>query len=114
MRAPCFPQYPNNSDVPWDTWATVEQCTTAAKPGCLFDIIADPMEHTDLALAQPATVQALLDAMRAAQAGVYDPERGAPSPAACMAVATRYNGFWGPFLNLSTTTTTTTTVRSVP
>lgn len=37
-------------------WATVENCTTPTKAGCLFNIIRDPTEHHDLAEAMPDKV----------------------------------------------------------
>eukprot|EP00051_Salpingoeca_urceolata_P024182 m.422334 g.422334 ORF g.422334 m.422334 type:complete len:561 (+) comp20199_c0_seq3:3-1685(+) len=92
------PQYPNGSSH-WDTWATIEQCTTKDKPACLFDILSDPTEHNDLALAMPEKVQELLTKLKAVN--VFDPPRGKPDPAACEAVFNRYHGFWGPWLNVA-------------
>ena len=62
----------------WDTWATVEQCTTAAKVGCLFNVFDDPSERHDLALLQPQLAATLLHRLRELDATLFDPPRGAP------------------------------------
>jgi len=92
------PMYPNSSV--WETWSTVANCTdeTTGKLGCLFNIIEDPSEHYDLALAMPEKAAEIVAKMKAAQETVYEPDRGMPDHAgACRAVVER-GGFWGPWL----------------
>eukprot|EP01050_Picozoa_sp_SAG11_P019054 SAG11_NODE_2975_length_2798_cov_1.751019_3_plen_114_part_00 len=50
-----------------------------------FNVIDDPTEHIDLAEAQPAVVERLLERLEALQPAVYDPDRGAPETAAACA-----------------------------
>lgn len=69
--------------------------------GCLFDLEADPYEHTNLATSLPATVRALRTIIASAQQGVFQPLRGTQQTAAmCAAAFGRYGGFLGPFVGL--------------
>ena len=97
----CGNVHPNNT-LPWDSFATVEQCndTATGKVGCLFDVVQDPGGHDDLALAMPEKARELLAKMEAAQQTWFDPFRGTPDAAACE-VAAR-TGFWGPFVDSAT------------
>jgi arylsulfatase B len=71
--------------------------------GCLFELLQDPGEHTDLADAHPDVVARLRRAIEAANATVFSPHRP-QSKLACEASLTKYKdpthkefGWWGPF-----------------
>jgi len=85
--------------VAWDTWATVEQCTTAAKPGCLFNVFDDPSERHDLALQQPQLAATLLQRLQELDATLFDPPRGAPDHAGACKQVEANGGYWGPWMD---------------
>ena len=89
------PVYPNASR--WPTWATIENCTTPQKVGCLFDIFDDPTEHHDLAAAKPDVAAALLARLEALEATKFDPPRGKPDAKSCDTLWDN-GGYWGPWL----------------
>ena len=78
----CGETHPNLT-APWDSFADVAVCTTKAKPGCLFDVLADPRETRDLALAMPAKAREIRAKMERAEREWFDPDRGDPDPRAC-------------------------------
>ena len=86
------PQYPNGSST-WDTHATEINCTS----GCLFDIIADPTEHHDLASELPAVVASMRQRLGELQRTVFDPDRGLPELRESCAQCAKNGGFWGPW-----------------
>ena len=94
------PVYPNASR--WPTWATIENCTTPQKLGCLFDIFGDPSERSNLALTNSSLWSRMLARVDELQAGlasgpeIYSPVRGKRDPRACAAAKAR-GGYWGPF-----------------
>lgn len=67
-------------------------------PGCLYNILSDPYETNDLAIAYPHIVAELRSRMREAQATVYNPNRGPPDHHLFCKQATENGGFIGPFL----------------
>lgn len=87
-----------NSSQPWDSFKDYHNCTHGdiGKVGCLFDVLADPGEHNDLALQMPAKANELFAKLKAAEADWFNPDRGAPNQKACDVAAS--TGFWGPFL----------------
>ena len=93
----CGQVHPNTSLV-WDSFkdTTGECAKTKKKTGCLFDVLADPGEHEDLALIMPAKAQEIYAKMLAAEEHWFDPDRGEPDPRACEVAAK--TGFWQPFL----------------
>merc|ERR1711924_472384 len=90
----CGVEYPN-STVRWNTWKTIEQCTSGNKKACLFNIYDDPEEHQDLAHQLPDLVDQILAKMETAQASVYDPPRGKVETREACATVQRNGGFWG-------------------
>lgn len=95
----CGPAYPNRSSANWDTWATTLPCTVPPhKRGCLFDVFADPSEHTDLADAHPEVVSQLLARLQALDETLFDPPRGKADHAGACAQVEANRGFWGPWL----------------
>ena len=92
------PDWPNISSrlVPLDHFKT---CGRTASDGCLFELIADPYEQTNLAATLPARFAAMLARVEALQPTVYSPVRETTaSPRACE-VAASQGGYWGPFLS---------------
>ena len=67
------------------------------KQGCLFDIINDPNQHTDLADARPAEARALFARLQELNDTAFRPDRGTFDPGAC-AEYVKWGGFYGPFL----------------
>lgn len=92
----CGPTYPNHTT--WDTWKTIEKCTSETKVGCLFDIMNDPSEHHDLALEEPTLAQKLLARLEELDRTLYDPPRGDPDVSGACAQVVRNDGTWGPWL----------------
>lgn len=68
--------------------------------GCLFDLEQDPNEHHDLAnsAAHRELLQELQDELRHLNAGIFRPERGNGTTAACLQ-GLRNGGFLGPFVD---------------
>ena len=92
----CGQVHPNTTHK-WDSFGDVTNCSaTPAKTGCLFDVLADPGEHVDLALTMPDKAQGIYAKMLAAEEQWFDPNRGAPDPLACQVA--RASGYWQPFL----------------
>jgi len=89
--------HPNNS-VDWDTWSTVEQCTSPGKLGCLFDGFRDEREEHDLALEQPDLAATLYARLQELDATLFEPERGSPDHTGACAQVVANNGTWGPWL----------------
>ena len=93
------PLYPNKSS----SWVdNPERCgipmvPVVGKGGCLFDLLADPNEHNDVAADHPNIVKELYTRILAYQAGVFSPDRGRDDGSACKAATGTWGGFWGPF-----------------
>ena len=60
-------------------------------------MIEDPTEHVDLAEKLPEVVDRMLVRMEELQAGVFDPDRGAPETNASCAQVEKNGGFFGPW-----------------
>ena len=67
-------------------------------PGCLFNVLTDPHETVDAALANPRIVQELRALIAAAQGAVYSPDRGAADAERFCTQVIENGGFVGPFL----------------
>lgn len=80
----------------------LKECGRSHATGCLFDIHKDPYEEENLA--HLPEFKELFNSMLARvdelQAGVYSPVRGGVNPKACDMAYGKYDGFWGPFLDL--------------
>jgi arylsulfatase B len=97
------PTYPNSSSTvkpPHLVCGDPDASGAAKGPGCLFDVLRDPSETTDLASrpAHAADVARLRKRIRELQKTVYNPDRGAHTPALCNAAEKTWGGFVGPFL----------------
>jgi arylsulfatase I/J len=95
------PQFPNASSPK----SPVEGVELDCSKGCLFDVVNDPTEHTDLAASMPAKVAELMADYQAAQVSFYsNNETGVMScpsnitmPCACWMASHKYGGFLGPY-----------------
>lgn len=93
------PHSPNASAA--CTGAEVLDCgrpgAPSGKQGCLFDIISDPNQHTDLAEARPDEALALFARLQELNATAFQPDRGTFDSGACDAYK-KCGGFYCPFL----------------
>eukprot|EP01060_Flectonema_neradi_P015829 TRINITY_DN22473_c0_g1_i1.p1 TRINITY_DN22473_c0_g1~~TRINITY_DN22473_c0_g1_i1.p1 ORF type:complete len:537 (+),score=95.68 TRINITY_DN22473_c0_g1_i1:45-1613(+) len=94
----CGQIHPNTTQ-PWDSMKDILECPYLDnKPGCLFDILADPNEHEDLATKMPEKAREIYAKMLAAEKEWFNPNRGkADDPRAC-AIA-QSSGYWQPYLD---------------
>jgi arylsulfatase B len=86
------PTYPNASGYP--------SATLHCGDGCLFNVFTDPSETADVAAAHPDIVADLRKILVAANETVYSPDRGGDDGAACAATASKWGGFYGPFIGV--------------
>jgi len=95
------PEFPNTSS--WGTEASfmTTECGRTSATGCLYDVMADPGEHSNIASANPQLFYQMLARIQDIQATVFSPNRGVASSLACEMALKRYNGFWGPFVGIS-------------
>lgn len=92
---PVFPNF-----TKWDADYALEICAPIHQFGCLFDVIDDPSERKNLAWHMPDVWHEMRKRMLEIESTVFSPDRGSQDPAACAAVADRYDGFWGPWAML--------------
>ena len=67
--------------------------------GCLFDVVADPNEHVDLAAERPSVMQDLRTQLTRLNKGLFNPGRGETNVTACD-VGVEEGGFYGPFVGI--------------
>ena len=84
--------------------ATETDCVTVVdcgRGGCLFDVMSDPSEYTNLASdpAHASRLTAMQAQLTEANLKIFSPNRGTPDPRACAQVKVN-GGFWGPFADL--------------
>ena len=94
----CGQIHPNKTQ-PWDSFndITTACSKTEGKTGCLFDVLADPGEHVDLAHSMPEKANEIYAKMVQAEKHWFNPDRGAPDdPRACKVA--KDSGYWQPFL----------------
>jgi arylsulfatase I/J len=97
------PTYPNSSSTVKPPHLVCGDPDATGKdkgPGCLFDILNDPSETTDLAgeKKHAADVARLRKRISELQKGVYNPDRGSNDPNFCKDALGRWGGFVGPFV----------------
>lgn len=68
--------------------------------GCLFDIHADPNEDHEVTKDYPEVVKAMMARLEELNKDNFNPDRGQPSKLGCIVAAERYNGFYGPFVDI--------------
>ena len=86
------PQYPNGTVSP------ACNSSTMVGDGLLYDVDADPGEHTNLREVRPAVLQAMSARLEALQPSFFNPDRAGGSQDKVMAAAIARGGYWGPFL----------------
>ena len=69
-----------------------------AGSGELYDIVADPTEHHNIALDQPQILQDMQNRLAQLNRKNFLPGRGTGDRAACEAAQNRYGGFYGPWV----------------
>lgn len=95
--------YPNVSSVskqPVD--GVTLQC---GQTGCLFDVVADPTEHNDLAAQKPAIAQAMRQRLAVLSQGFFanndtgvdDCPHGIGMPCGCYDAIHKWGGYFGPY-----------------
>jgi len=91
------PFYPNATSAQRTPFSYSIHCN----PACLFDVVADPTEHEDLAASEPAVVVELTAIMNEMRKTIWN--RGQePDDPLCKKTAVDYwGGFYGPWQELS-------------
>ena len=80
------PTYPNSSTYPSGNY-------NCGAKGCLFNVFADPTEHTDVAADHPDIVAELTKVAK--EYVVYNPNRGTNDGEACKKAFNKHSGFYG-------------------
>ena len=73
-------------------------CSRNASEGCLFDIMSDPYETTNLAESESELFYTMLARLDEIEAGAYNPDRGEDDVDVSCGVAEENGWVWGPFL----------------
>lgn len=94
------PTFPNSSSS-WDPSSSWQLCGNTSATGCLYDILSDPGEHTNLAQKDGDVFTRMLNRMGELQKGVFSPDRGHIDPIACKVGLSQWGGFWGPFVDIA-------------
>lgn len=89
------PQYPNVTSP--EGINNAEQC---GDEGCLYNIKEDPEERVNLASEMPGLLNEMREKLEGYQATYFNPDRGSTPPEACQMAMGKYEGFWGPFINV--------------
>jgi len=96
------PYYPNSTSGPGcdplDCGFPDAPAKKSGKKGCLFNIITDPTQHSDLSEKNPDIVARLYSRLKAVNATCFSPNRGSSDPTVCSTWRTKYGQFVGPFL----------------
>jgi len=95
------PRFPNASSHKSPVEGVVKDCTS----GCLFDVVNDPTEQTDLSSSMPDKVSELLGEYTEAKKSFFSNEdkgvnscpAGIKMPCACWMATHKYDGFIGPY-----------------
>jgi len=88
-----FSDYLPGYDIPPEVLRNLTDC----HKGCLYDIFADPFEANEVAMEQPEVLARLKARLAELNKQVFLPDRGVADPAGC----TRWNGFYGPWIDMS-------------
>jgi len=91
------PNHPNASTD--HRLSTVAQVAVDCGTGCLFNILEDPSEYTDLASTMPDKLAELQSLWQKRNSTKYWPPRLVPDSQKCEAYAKAHNGFLGPYLS---------------
>jgi arylsulfatase I/J len=94
------PTFPNSS-FHGNMGKITETCKdNNPKQGCLYDIMDDPSEHVNLAQQKPALFNKMMKRVAEIQKNAYSPDRGEDDGGACKFALNKYDGFWGPFIDV--------------
>ncbi len=88
--------YPNATTSWCDTCPL--DCGTIDKPTCLFNVLADPTEHVNVAAKNPDIVAAMAARLKELTRGVFAPDRGDAATKEPCAAGAASGGFVVPFL----------------
>ena len=77
-----------------DHWP--QDCTL----GCLYDIIADPNERYNMAAEKPEDLARMMALLAELNKTNYEPNRGSGDKTACTVAASKYSGYYGPFVGI--------------
>ena len=89
------PHYPNASTT---TDSQNAAYTKHCGNGCLYNLRVDPMEKEDLSGSEPGMMARLWTKLEEYEATAFNPHRGTVDPEACITAATKWGGFWGPWM----------------
>ena len=102
------PYYPNASSyTDWNESTERVTCGASASPAypypgaCLFNVFDDPTEHNDLSTSNPSKLAQLTNRLKEVQDTVFSPNRGQPTGLPCNLASTVYQGYYGPWLEVS-------------
>lgn len=90
------PQYPNTTSAGHEVMRGELSC----RPACVFDLVNDPTEHTDIASADPARTAALVARLAQLNATIWHRKSGQIDPQCNVTAYARWGGFYGPWLEL--------------
>lgn len=92
------PQFPNATTSKEEKFDDIyEHC---GLDGCLFELSSDPTEHVNLAEQLPQVRASMMDVLKKHNSTVFAPNRGKEDPGACEAALSKYNGHWGPWVDV--------------
>merc|ERR1712185_56233 len=94
------PQFPNTSFV-WTSHNSPEQVFLDCGEGCLWRLDKDPTEHADVSTvsANARRLSNMKALAQKANATTFSPDRGHADDLACTTAQSKWNNFWGPFLD---------------
>jgi len=92
------PEYPNGSSNPGCSRS--ENCKETG--GCLYNIKEDPGEHSNVAASNPKELKQLQTRLETLEGTCFNPKRGGGDPKLPIHYARDvYHGYWGPFIDVS-------------
>ena len=99
FQGPVYPNISSTVKPPHLVCGDPDGIVGAKGPGCLFDIVNDPYELTDISSQYPGHVAGLRNKIKDLQKNVYNPDRGGKDPAFCTTGYKKYGGFVGPWID---------------
>jgi arylsulfatase A-like enzyme len=93
-------QYPNGSTISEENWIA-NYNLHCGMTGCLFDLETDYTEQEEVAAANPAVVEQMMERMEELTATIWSPEGGHGNDPKCHSFCEEhYGGFYGPWKEL--------------
>eukprot|EP00038_Savillea_parva_P008859 m.179651 g.179651 ORF g.179651 m.179651 type:complete len:548 (-) comp14819_c0_seq1:100-1743(-) len=90
------PQYPNGSTLADNTWVANYHYQCSNKDGCLWNVVEDMTEQTEVSAANPEVVAAMKNIMASEAATIFSVSH-ANDPACKPYCHANYGGFYGPW-----------------